>query len=250
MLKKDKGICIRTTDYSESSQILTFFTAQSGKLSLIAKGARRPKSPFGGPVQLLSAGDMVFSLKDGEKLATLTEFNPTFFGLALRRKLFALNCGFFACELLNLFTKELDPHPAMFDEAIVFLQRLEENSDENVLPFLILFQFAILGQSGSKPLCDCCANCKRKFADSWQQFYFSLSASGLVCRDCEGAFVDKKKISSECAEYLNRPAIVQNCDNKVLVEVQNLLIEYITHILERPPRTATAVLKLIINPKK
>ena len=46
MLKKDKGICIRTTDYSESSQILTFFTAQNGKLSVIAKGAKRPKSSF------------------------------------------------------------------------------------------------------------------------------------------------------------------------------------------------------------
>src|SRR4030042_2470103 len=108
MLKKDKGICIRTTDYSETSQILTFFTADTGKLSLIAKGAKRPKSSFGGPVQLLTAGDMVFSVRGGEKLGTLTEFNPTFFSSALRKKLFALNCALFVAELLNLFTKELD----------------------------------------------------------------------------------------------------------------------------------------------
>jgi DNA repair protein RecO (recombination protein O) len=245
MLKKDKGICIRTTDYSESSQILTFFAADTGKLNVIAKGARKPKSSFGGPVEFFSAGDMVFSLKDGEKLATLTEFNPTFFGFEIRKKLFALNCALFACELLNLFTKELDPHPAMFNEAVLFLQRLEKNPDDKILHLLILFELAILSETGSQPLCDCCANCKRKFSSDWRQFYFSSSANGLVCRDCEPAFIDRKIISAEFAECLNRPQKVLSCDNTVLVEMENLLIEYITHILERPPRTAMIILKLI-----
>ena len=128
MLKKDKGICVRTTDYSESSQILTFFSAQTGKLNVIAKGARRPKSPFGGPIELLSVGDMVFSLKDSEKLGTLTEFNPVFFGSGLRKKILSLNCALFACELLNLFTKELDAHPAVFDEAIVISAEARKRS--------------------------------------------------------------------------------------------------------------------------
>ncbi|MGA2916714.1 MAG: DNA repair protein RecO [Sedimentisphaerales bacterium] len=245
MLKKDKGICIRTTDYSESSQILSFFTAQNGKLSLIAKGTKRAKSLFSGPIELCTAGDMVFSLKEGEKLGTLTEFNPTFLGFVLRKKLFALNCALFACELLNLFTKELDPHPAMFDEAIIFLQRLENNPDSKILPFLILFQFALLSETGSKPLYDCCANCKKKFADNWQHFFFSSSANGLVCRDCESAFIDKKKISGQCAKCLNQPEKISSCDYKVLVEIQNLLIEYETHILERPLRTSPMILKLI-----
>jgi DNA repair protein RecO (recombination protein O) len=245
MLKKDKGICIRTTDYSESSQILTFFTAQNGKLSLIAKGAKRPKSPFGGPVGLFSAGDMVFSFRDSEKLATLTEFNPTFFGFEIRKKLLALNCALFACELLNLFTKELDPHPAMFDEALVFLQRLEKSPNDRVLHLLILFEFTLLGQAGSQPVCDRCANCKRKFDVNWKQFYFSVSANGLVCRDCESAFIDKKTITAETAKCLNQPQSLLQADNAVLVLVENLLIEYITHILERPMRTAPMILKLI-----
>lgn len=245
MLKKDKGICIRTTDYSESSQILTFFTASLGKLNVIAKGARRPKSPFGGPVELFGAGDMVFSFKDGEKLATLTEFNPTFSGFALRRKLFALNCAFYACELLNLFTKELDLHPAMFNQAIIFLQRLQDNPDDKILPYLIIFQLALLSETGSMPLCDSCANCKRKFTEDWREFFFSSSANGLVCRDCEAVFIDKKKISSQCAMNLNQPAKVLNCDNKTLTEMQTLLIEYMMHILERPLRTAPMLLKLI-----
>ena len=249
MLKKDKGICIRTTDYSESSQILTFFTAQTGKLNVIAKGAKRPKSSFGGPVELFSAGDMVFSLKDGEKLGTLTEFNPTFFGSGLRKKILLLNCALFACELLNLFTKELDAHLAVFDEAVSFLQRLEKGPDDKSLPFLILLEFKLLTETGSQPLCSCCANCKRKFDADWKEFYFSVSANGLVCRDCESAFVDRKMIGAGSAECLNQPQKVLSCNNTVLVEVENLLVDYITHILERPPRTAMTILKLINTSK-
>ena len=249
MLKKDKGMCIRTTDYSESSQILTFFTARNGKLSVIAKGAKRPKSSFSGPVELCTIGDMVFSLKDGEKLSTLTEFNPTFFGSGLRKKILSLNFALFACELLNLFTKELDPHPAVFDETVSFLQRLEKGPDDKNLPFLILLEFKLLTETGSQPLCSYCANCKRKFDAEWKEFYFSVSANGLVCRDCEAAFVDRKRIGAGCSECLNQPKKVLSCDNTVLVEVQNLLIGYITHILERPPRTAMMILKLINTSK-
>jgi DNA repair protein RecO (recombination protein O) len=248
MLKKDKGICIRTTDYSETSQILTFFTADTGKLSLIAKGAKRPKSSFGGPIELLTAGDMVFSVKDGEKLGTLTEFNPTFFGFSLRKKLFALNCALFAAELLNLFTKELDAHRVIFDEAVIFLQRLDEDADDKTLTSLVLFEFALLRETGSQPVFDRCINCKRNFDASWKQCCFSASANGFLCRDCEAAFVDKRTISTETAKCLNQPQSIPQAEWAVLVSIQNLLIEYITHVLERPPRTTATILKLISAP--
>jgi DNA repair protein RecO (recombination protein O) len=244
-LKKDKGICIRTTDYSESSQILTFFSRDNGKIGVIAKGSRRPKSSFSGTIEICTIGDMVFSLRDNEKLGTLTEFNPTFLGLDIRKKLLALNCAYFVAEMLNLFTKELDPHPALFDEAVLFLQRLQENPPDKILPFLILFEFSLLEETGSQPLCDSCANCKRKFDPSWKQYFFSLSAPGLVCRDCEAAFVDKKIINPECAACLNQPTKVLNAKPAVLGDVGEILIEYITSLLERPPKTAGMILKLL-----
>ncbi|MBU2597098.1 MAG: DNA repair protein RecO [Planctomycetes bacterium] len=245
MLKKDRGICIRTTDYSESSQILTFFSRDNGKIGVIAKGSRRPKSSFTGTIEICTIGDMVFSHRDNEKLGTLTEFNPTFLGLDIRKKLLALNCAYFVAEMLNLFTKELDPHPALFDEAALFLQKLQENPPDKILPFLILFEFALLEQTGSQPLCDSCANCKRKFDAGWKQYFFSHSAPGLVCRDCEPAFVDKKIITPDCAACLNQPAKVLNAKPAVLGDVGEILIEYITNVIERPPKTAPMILELI-----
>jgi DNA repair protein RecO (recombination protein O) len=244
MLIKDKGICLRSTDYSDSSQILTFFTQQTGKVSLIAKGTKKPKSSFGGPIQLCSIGDMVFSLKDDDKLGTLTEFNPTFFGTNTRKRLLALNCSLLAAELLNLFTKEHDSHPAVFTDAAEFLERLEDCSDDKILHWTTVFEFSVLGQMGATPICTGCSNCKRPLAADWQDFYFSSTANGLLCRDCEGGFIDRKIIPRNIAKYLNAPANITP-DKRTLAQTQNLLLEYITYVLERPLKTAVMLLKLI-----
>ncbi|MDD5011367.1 MAG: DNA repair protein RecO C-terminal domain-containing protein, partial [Phycisphaerae bacterium] len=107
------------------------------------------------------------------------------------------------------------------------------------------FEFAILEQTGSQPLCDGCANCKRKFDADWKQYFFSPSAGGLVCRDCESVFVDKRIITPQCAVCLNQPAKVFDAKPAVLRDVEKILIEYITNVLERPPKTAPMILELI-----
>ncbi|OHB51570.1 MAG: DNA repair protein RecO [Planctomycetes bacterium GWF2_42_9] len=244
-LIKDKGICIRSTDYSETSQILTFFTYEGGKVSVIAKGARRAKSSFCGPIEICSAGDMVYSIREGDKLGTLTEFNPTFFSTGIRKKLLAVNCSFLAAELLNIFTQEHDPHPELFEESMAFLKRLDEKADNKVPEFLIAFEFAMLTYTGSMPIIDRCANCKRKFDADWKQYYFSISARGFVCRDCEAAFVDKKAITFESASCLNDTRKCENAKNTVLVQAEELLVEYITYVLEKKPKTAQMVLQLM-----
>ncbi|MHC4155757.1 MAG: DNA repair protein RecO, partial [Planctomycetota bacterium] len=56
MLTKDEAICIRAVDYSETSQIVTFFTRANGKVGAIAKGSKRPKSAFDGAIEVFSHG--------------------------------------------------------------------------------------------------------------------------------------------------------------------------------------------------
>jgi DNA repair protein RecO (recombination protein O) len=242
---KDNGICIRSMDYSESSQILTFFTYAGGKVSVIAKGSRRTKSSFSGAVELCTSGDMVYSIKEGEKLGTLTEFNPTFFSTGIRKKLLALNCSFLGAELLNMFTQEHDAHPELFEQAVVFLKKLDENPDSKSPAYLIIFQFALLTYTGSLPITDMCANCKRKFNTGSKQYYFSVSAGGFVCRDCESAFVDKKAITLDTAVCLNAPEKALSAKTPALIQTEELLIDYITYVLEKRPRTAQMVLQLM-----
>ncbi|MHC4345810.1 MAG: DNA repair protein RecO, partial [Planctomycetota bacterium] len=202
MLTKDEAICIRAVDYSETSQIVTFFTRANGKVGAIAKGSKRPKSAFDGAIEVFSHGSVVFSDANREKLATLTEFDQQLAFANLSTNLFAFNCCLFATELTEKMTEDYDPHPQLFDSLLQLLQNVNERGD--ALALLILFQLSLLKEVGLKPILDGCANCKTKYEirDARYEVYFSSAANGLICRDCEGSFPDKIKITGESAGCL------------------------------------------------
>ena len=52
MLIKTEGIVIRTRDYGESHKVVVLFTAERGKLPLMARGAKKPRSRLGAVTQL------------------------------------------------------------------------------------------------------------------------------------------------------------------------------------------------------
>ena len=52
--EKSQAIIIRLVEFSESSCVVTMFTRDFGKIGALAKGARRPKSPFESALDLLA----------------------------------------------------------------------------------------------------------------------------------------------------------------------------------------------------
>ena len=243
MLTKDAAICIRALDYSETSQIVTFFTRASGKISAIAKGSKRPKSAFDGPIEIFSHGKIVFSDSNKEKLATLTEFEQQSGLDSLRTNLFTLNCSLFAAELVSNLTDEYDPHPQLFDSFLQFLQNA--NKQRDALVSLILFQLSLLKEVGLQPILNACVNCKNSFSADWAQVYFSSSANGLICRDCEASFTDKIKLTKNAANALSNLKLIGDANEKTLNEIEKILISHFTEILGRPPKMAKYILGTI-----
>ncbi|GAG45812.1 unnamed protein product, partial [marine sediment metagenome] len=54
MRHRQPAICLRASDYSETSQVVAFLTRAEGVVRLLAKGAKRAKSKSGGALDLLS----------------------------------------------------------------------------------------------------------------------------------------------------------------------------------------------------
>jgi len=100
MLTKDTAICIRSVDYSETSQIVTIFSRRNGRINAIAKGSKRPKSAFDEPIEIFSYGRIVFSDSNKQNLATLTEFQQQAELRVLSDNLYKLHCCLFGAELL------------------------------------------------------------------------------------------------------------------------------------------------------
>ncbi len=246
MLTKDQAICIRTVDYSETSQIVTFFARSTGKLSAIAKGSKRPRSSFDGPLEILSFGNIVFSCKDEAKLATLTEFqHEPLYRAGL--ELLTLNCSLFGAELVNAMTDEHDPHPKLFESFVQFLQNVHEqspsgNKDAKTIMLLILFQLTLLKEVGLGPVLNVCNNCKSKNSDGEsRQMYFSSSANGLICRDCEAAFADKVRLAPEASKCLANLKTIVEANTKTLVEIEKILVRHFTELLGQIPKMAKYV---------
>ena len=248
MLTKDLAICIRAVDYSETSQVVTFFAHQTGKISAIAKGSKRPKSAFDGPIEMLSHGRIVFADSGREKLATLTEFEPVYDGpdyAGPRSDLFVLNCCFFAAELLNNLTHDYDPHPELFDSFLHFLQNAEQHDTQHrPMAALILFQLGLLKEIGLQPILSACVNCKTRHERraTSDDYYFSSSANGLVCRDCEPSFPDKIRLSKNAAACLLTLKQIPDATEETLKEIEKILVHHFTELLGRPPKMAKHIL--------
>jgi DNA repair protein RecO (recombination protein O) len=190
-LTRDRCICLRKHEYSETSQILTLLSREHGLLRLIAKGAhRRTKagaSKFDGGVDLLDLGDAVFSLRLEKDLATLCEWSLRDGHLELRSNLRALYLGQYAAELVSLIVQEHDPHAELFE-------RLEQTISELATPRMeeafLAFQLDLFRETGYLPNLSACSNCGAAFSEK-ELWSFWPARSGLVCRTCEGVAPDR-----------------------------------------------------------
>ena len=247
MLTKDRAVCIRAVDYSESSQVVTFFARLAGKIGAIAKGSRRPKSAFDGAIEVLSFGDIVFTEVHKDKLATLTEYQQKPLRGGLRRNLFALHSALFGAELLNKLTHDGDPHLVLFDQFTRFLQDVDEAAMEgqrrDILLQLVLLQLALLHEVGLRPNFKSCANCRQSFAKTWRESYFSSLANGLVCQDCEMSFPDRVRLSIRAVNGLANLRQLAEIPESILDEIEGVLIHHFTETLGHRPRMAKHVLK-------
>lgn len=73
MICQCPAIVLRATDFQETSRIVSVFSRSYGKVSLIAKGARSPKSKFMGKLEPGLVVDVVYHHKPGRSVHTLTD---------------------------------------------------------------------------------------------------------------------------------------------------------------------------------
>ena len=120
--EKATALVLRTTDWSESSRIATFWTRELGKVRALAKGGRRLKSHFESALDLLTVCSIVFLRKSSGSLDLLTEARVVQRFPRLRADLGALYAAYYVAELLADWTEDYDPHPPLFDEALATLR--------------------------------------------------------------------------------------------------------------------------------
>ena len=73
MTESASGIILRTRPLTETSLIVHWLSPNFGRIATVAKGARRPKSPYAGKLDLFYEADFSFSPSRTSELHTLRE---------------------------------------------------------------------------------------------------------------------------------------------------------------------------------
>jgi DNA repair protein RecO (recombination protein O) len=239
MLEKDLAICLRSVNYSETSQVVTLLTREHGKIACMAKGSKRPKSAMDGPIESFSFGPVVFSTPKEEGLVSLSEFSQQLRFRPLRQNLFALNCGLLAAELVESFTETCDPHEELFDSFVNFLDSIGAQKQKTFqLACLVGFELTLLNEVGIGPVTDRCANCSAAFSKRWKYAYFSSEAKGIICPGCENAFIDKTRLDIATAASLSQTTQLNKLSAAALKTLHKAILDHFTALLHRRPKLA------------
>lgn len=73
MIVHTEAIIFKSVDYQESSKIVTFFTLEHGKIALMVRGVKKPKSKFSGLIEPGNILDVVYYYKSSRSVQILSE---------------------------------------------------------------------------------------------------------------------------------------------------------------------------------
>lgn len=151
-----KGIILRETETKEANKILTVLTAERGKISVIARGARRKRCKFAACAQSLAYSELTLYQK-GEWYY-LNEGSTLELWNGLRTDLDAMALGFYFAELTEAVTTEGEAAPELLRHLLNGLYALSTLHKAAALAKPV-FELKLLCLAGYEPLADSCAYC-------------------------------------------------------------------------------------------
>lgn len=201
-LEQTDAIILRVYPWSETSCVCTIYTREFGKLSVLAKGARRPKSSFEAALDLLSICRVVFIAKSADALDILTEAKLQRRYRAGAVSLLRLYCGYYVSELLDSCTDKADPQPEIYGLALETLNALEMQ-DTEPRAIVLRFELGLLRMTGNLPSWQQCAQCGKSVVES-EWVVFGTLAGGVLCRNCQRSARQTIRVSAEVRNWLER----------------------------------------------
>ena len=148
-IERTAGVVLRVRPLTETSLIVHWLTRDFGRLATVAKGARRPKSPFRGQIDLFYLTDLTFSRSRRSDLHVLREARLLESHIDLRIDLGRLRQASYCAGLIEQ-TTELDaPLPALFGQFTGLLGQLPKQPPQPQAIFA--FEIKLLEELGLKP---------------------------------------------------------------------------------------------------
>ncbi|MCF6156744.1 MAG: DNA repair protein RecO [Candidatus Brocadia sp.] len=235
---RTEAIALGRTDYSDSSQIITFYTRDYGKIQTLAKGFKRTSGRYSSKaVDLLTYYQILFIKKAHTSLHTLTEAVLQNNYPLLRTDLDRYYMASCTAELVNEFTGENDPSEQLFD---IFANTLAGiATDTDAMISLLAFEIKMLKVLGYLPEWGCCVNCKNSIPQV-SGVHFNGREGGVLCRKCQVKFKNGIVVPAGAIRIAGRFVDINlqrlervRIQSSICVEIEKMLRYYISSLLNK-----------------
>lgn len=188
---KTEGIVLRESKYQETSKILSIYTKKLGKISVMAKGANRPKSTLIANTQPFSYNEYQFSQGKSFYYMNQADIIDSFYDI--RENMDRVIYGFYLLELVDKSVAEEEANEKIF-LLLKKTLRLLTQIEDNYLRLIIAFELKYISFLGYKPYLEECVMCGNKESLGYK---FSNSQGGIICTDCYSKDFSAKPISKD-----------------------------------------------------
>lgn len=125
-MQSTRAILIRLHLLTDSSLIVHWLTEDFGLIRVVAKGARRAKSPFAGRLDLFFGGEIVFQRSNKSELHALRDVVIRDWREKLRGSYGSLMMAGYWCQLLGSIIEPEHPDPVWYDLLDRAMKHLED----------------------------------------------------------------------------------------------------------------------------
>jgi DNA repair protein RecO (recombination protein O) len=240
-LYKTEGIVLRSMDLGEADRVLTVLTPRLGKLRVIAKGVRRPRSRLGGGLEPMSDVQLVLAI--GRTFDVVTGASLEDPHLGLRNDLHSTAAAWYVVELADRFCEgAADSHDAflLLAQALSALDAPPDEVRREVVARW--FELHLLGAMGFRPELAACLECGAAIEPNANAY--APVAGGIICPSCSHAALGARPISADALKvmrHLQRSGLLEILRLRLAApvhrEVERLLHDTVSAVLERELRS-------------
>lgn len=221
---KTEAVVLSKINYGDTSSIITLYSESNGKISVIIKGGRSPKSKTGKIIDPLNHLEIIFYNKNIRDVQILSDANLIYHFLNIKEDLDSTKYSFAIIELVKNLTVEHEANAKLFKGLIKILNMIDQKKEHPAFlygRFLIFF----LSELGYELSIDTCTICRNKVVAK-KYLGFDLQ-SGFVCSDCFESHSGLESVSAELFEliYCLKNNISPEKFSVDLIDKFNLLLE-------------------------
>lgn len=181
-----QALLLRSVDFGESDRIAHLLTPETGRLTVIAKGARRSVKRFPGTLDLFNHLRAQVSRRHRGAMAYLEQAALICAFLPLRENAARFGLASYLLELLDRLAPEggarADVTP-LFEFALATLRALSTATPNRQLR--VLLELRTLDALGLRPELARCVRCGQPLATSAPVVGFHVPDGGAVCGRCD-----------------------------------------------------------------